>query len=364
MRVPFVDVRQRLADERSELLACIGRVLDDAQLILGPAVASFEAAAARAIGIEHVIGLNSGTDALLMALWAQGIGKGDEVITTPVSFVATVGAIVHVGARPIFVDVGADQNLDPGRIEEALTPRTRAIIAVDWCGRVADLEAIGAIARARGLVVIEDAAQAMGAARHGRPAGSTVSAAAFSAHPLKILAALGDGGFLATADAEVARRVRLHRGHGLESRDDCVAFGVNSRLDALHAAVLEQRLARLPEVIAARSRNVALYRELLRPGPVVVPGEASHERIAWTIFNIQADRRDALRAHLAEHGVETLLYYGTPLHLHRAASALGHRRGDFPIAEAQCDRVLALPHHQYLEPEQIAFVAETVNRFY
>jgi dTDP-4-amino-4,6-dideoxygalactose transaminase len=361
MKVPFVDLRERFVEEQDELRACFERVVAQAQLILGPPVADFEAAAARAIGVAHVVGLNSGTDALMMALWAHGIGKGDEVITTPISFVATTGAIVHVGARPVYVDVGPDQNIDPARIAAAITPRTRAIVPVHWCGRVADMEAIGAIARAHGLVVIEDAAQAMGASRGGRRAGTFGAIAAFSAHPLKLLSALGDAGYLATDDAEVARRVRLYRAHGLESRDWCLLYGVNSRLDALHAAVLELRLGKLADVIARRRRNVALYRALVRPGPIELPAD---DEAAWTIFNVLAERRDDLRAHLAARGVETLLYYGTALHLHPAAAALGYRRGDFPVAEAQCERVLALPHHQHLGEEQIAHVAEAVNAFY
>jgi dTDP-4-amino-4,6-dideoxygalactose transaminase len=364
MRVPFVDLPQRFAEERDELIACLERVLSEAQLVLGPEVTRFEAAAARMIGVEHVVGLNSGTDALMMALWGHGVGKGDEVITTPVSFVATTGAIIHVGARPVYIDVGPDQNLDPARIEAALTPRTKAIVPVHWAGRVADMDAITAIARAHGLLVIEDAAQAMGARYRGRHAGGFGAAAAFSAHPLKILAALGDAGFMATGDANLAQRVRLYRTHGLESRDSCVLYGVNSRLDALQAAVLELRLARLASVVERRRRHVALYRQLIQEGPIRLPEERPHEEIAWTFFNVQAERRDPLRAYLAEHGVETLLYYGTALHLHPAAATLGYRRGDFPIAEAQCDRVLALPHHQHLTEDQIAFVAETVNAFY
>jgi dTDP-4-amino-4,6-dideoxygalactose transaminase len=364
MHVPYVDLKQRFAEERAELRACFERVLDDAQLILGPAVASFETAAARAIGVPHVVGLNSGTDALMMALWGFGIGRGDEVITTPISFVATTGAIVHVGARPVYVDVRDDQNIDPARIEAAITPRTKAIVPVHWCGRVADMDPMLAIARAHGLIVIEDAAQALGASYRGRAAGSLGQAAAFSAHPLKLLSALGDAGYLATGDGELARRVALHRTHGLESRDHCVAYGVSSRLDALHAAILELRLARLGDVIQRRRRNVALYRALLKEGPLRVPAEAPDERVAWTICNVQVDRRDELRAHLAANGVETQLYYGTALHLHPAAAALGYSRGAFPIAEAQCDRVLALPHHHHLHEDQIAYVAELVNRFY
>jgi len=363
MQVPFVDLKQRIAEERDELRACIDAVLDDAQFILGPRVESFEAAAARAIGVAHVVGLGSGTDALMMALWAHGIGNGDEVITTPVSFVASTGAIVHVGARPVYVDVAADQNIAPARIEAAITPRTKAIVPVHWAGRIADMDPIVAIARARGLVVIEDAAQAIGASYRGRNAGTFGACSAFSAHPLKLLSAFGDGGYLATNDAAIARRVALHRTHGLESRDSCVEYGINSRLDALHAAILERRLGRLSEVIEARRRHVARYRELIRP-PVRVPDEAPHERVAWTFCNALADRRDELRAHLAAHGVETQLYYGTALHLHPAAASLGYKRGDFPIAEAQCDHVIALPCHQHLTDDQIAYVAERINDFY
>jgi dTDP-4-amino-4,6-dideoxygalactose transaminase len=364
VRVPIIDLRQRAAEEKAELVACFEQVLDESRFILGPAVARFEAAAARAIGVERVLGLNSGTDALMMALWGLGVGKGDEVITSPISFVATTAAIAHVGARPVYVDVGADQNLDPARLEAAITPRTKAIVPVHWTGRIADMDAITEIARARGLVVIEDAAQAIGARHRDRAAGTFGAAAAFSAHPLKLLAALGDAGFLATDDAELAKKIELYRAHGLESRDHCVMYGVNSRLDSLHAAILELRLGKLGGVIEARRRHVARYRELVTAEQIRIPGEQAHEQPAWTFCNTQAERRDELAAYLAERGVETLVYYGTALHLHPAAAQLGYRRGDLPVAEAQCDRVLALPHHQYLTDDDIAYVAEQVNAFY
>jgi dTDP-4-amino-4,6-dideoxygalactose transaminase len=227
------------------------------------------------------------------------------------------------------------------------------------------MEAIRAVALAHGLAIVEDAAQAMGASYRGQPAGRFGAAAAFSAHPLKLLAALGDAGFLATDDADLARKVALHRTHGLESRDHCVLYGVNSRLDELQAAILELRLARLPALVEKRRRHAHLYREILRTGPLeLTPAEAPHEQMSYTFFNVFAPRRDELRAHLAERGIETLLYYGTPLHLHPAAEKLGHRRGDFPVAEEQCDKVLALPHHQYLDEAQIAHVADAVNAFY
>lgn len=364
VRVPIVDLRARAREERAELLACVERVLDDGGYVLGPEVARFERAAAEAIGAPHVVGLNSGTDALMLALWGLGVGRGDEVVTTPVSFVATVAAIAHVGARAVLVDVGPDQNLDPGRVEAAITERTRAIVPVHWAGRPADLGALGEIARRRGVALVEDAAQGIGASHQGRSVGTFGAAAAFSAHPLKLLPALGDGGFLATGDADLAQRVRLYRNHGLEDRDTCAIFGVNSRLDALHAAVLAMRLDNVAGVVAARRRNVARYRELLADAPVAPPPEdRSGDASAWTFFNVRAARRDALREHLAARGVETLVYYGTALHLHPAAKALGYARGDFPVAERQCAEVLALPVHEHLDEAQIAYVAEQVRAF-
>ena len=364
MQVPFVDLRVRHDEDRQELLACIERVLGAGQLIGGPSVATFEAAAAAFVGVRRVVGVNSGTDALMLAMWSLGIGKGDEVITTPISFVATVASIAHIGARPVLVDVDDDQHLDPAKLEAAITPRTRAIIPVHWGGRVADMEHIGAIARAHGIAVIEDAAQAMGAERGGRRAGSFGDLAAFSAHPLKPLAALGDGGYLALDDADRADRIACYRSHGLVSRDDCAMFGVNSRLDALHAAVLELRLRALPALLDARRRQVAQYRELLGDLPLGLPTLRDDERPAWSFFNVRTPRRAELRAFLLERGVETLVYYGTALHLHPAAAALGYARGAFPVAERQCDEVLALPCNPGVTGEQLAYVASSVRAVY
>jgi len=364
IKVPFVDLKQRYQEEKAELLACVARVLEKGHFVLTEEVKEFEEKAAGYIGIRHCVALNSGTDALMMALWSLGIGRGDEVITTPISFVASTGAIVHVGATPVYADVREDQNIDPAEIEKKITPRTKAILPVHWTGRIADMNAIMQIAATRKLFVIEDAAQSMGAYYHGRHGGSFGHAAAFSAHPLKNLNALGDGGFLATNDDEVTKKVRLYRSHGLADRDTCVMYGVNSRLDSLNAEVLKFRLDRLSAIVSRRRKNVNLYRKLIKPGPIGIPEDKPHEQNAFVMFITQAQDRDRLKAYLAEHGVESLVYYGTPLHLHQAAARLGYKRGDFPVAERQAERVLALPHHQHLTEEQIAHAAETVNRFY
>ena len=364
VKVPFIDLKQRYEEEKTELLACVERVVSQGHFVLTQEVNEFEEQAAKYVGVKHIVGLNSGTDALMMALWAYGIGKGDEVITTPVSFVATTGSIVHVGAKPVYVDVRDDQNIDPAKIEAAITPRTKAIMPVHWIGRIADMNAILEIARKHKLLVLEDAAQTMGAYYHGKHGGSQGNASAFSAHPLKNLNALGDGGFMGTNDDEVARKVRLYRTHGLESRDSCVMYGVNSRLDSLNAEVLKFRLQRLKSVVDRRRRNVEIYRKLIKQGPIYIPPEPPHEHNSYVMFITQAERRDKLKDYLSERGIESLVYYGTALHLHKAAAKLGYKRGDFPVAERQCDRVLALPHHQHLTEDQITYVAETVNKFY
>lgn len=364
MKVPFIDLQQRYQEEKDELLACVDSVLSKGHLILTQEVNEFEEQAAKYIDVKHVIGLNSGTDALMMALWAYGIGKGDEVITTPVSFVATTGAIVHVGATPVYVDVCDDQNIDVTKIKAAITPRTKAIMPVHWSGRIANMDAIMQIAKKHNLIVIEDAAQSMGAYYRGKHGGSFGDAAAYSAHPLKNLNALGDAGFMSTNDDEVNKKVRLYRTHGLESRDNCVLYGVNSRLDSLNAEVLKFRLERLKKIVDRRRHNVGLYKGIIKQDSIYIPPEKPEEHNSYVMFITQADQRDKLKDYLQSHDIESLVYYGTPLHLHKAAARFGLKKGDFPVAEAQCEKVLALPHHQNLTDDQITYVAEKVNAFY
>lgn len=363
-KVPFIDLVQRYAEERDEILACVDRVLAKGHLVLTEEVAEFEADVCRCTGARHCVALNSGTDALMIGMWAMGIGRGDEVITTPVSFVASTGSIAHIGATPVYADVRDDQNIDPREIEKRITKRTKAIMPVHWVGRVADMDAILDIGRRHGLKIIEDAAQTMGAYYKGKHGGTFGDAGAVSAHPLKNLNALGDGGFLLTDDDEIAHRARLYRNHGQEGRDNCVIFGVNSRLDVLNAEVLKFRLRRVKEVVDSRRRNANIYRSIIKKGHVHIPDEKHHEVVSYVMFIVQADDRDRLQKYLAEHGVQTLVYYGTPLHLHKASAKLGYKRGDLPVAEKQCDRVLALPHMQYLSEDQVAYAANLVNKFY
>ena len=361
--VPYVNMAAQWAEERDALLPVIERVLAGGQWVGGPAVAEFEAAAAKLCGVAHAVALNSGTDALVLGMAALGIGPGDEVITPPNSFIASTAAIVHLGARPVFVDVGDDQNIDPERIEAAVTPRTKAVMPVHLTGRMADMEPIMAVAERHGIWVVEDAAQSAGSRYDGRMSGSFGRVGCFSTHPLKNLNACGDGGFLTTEDDAVAETVRALRNHGLVTRDSVARFGQVSRMDSLQAAILQFRLGRLDETIRRRRANAALYRERLDRERVFIPDDRERAFDSYHTFVIQVERRDALQAFLQAHGVGTAVHYPVPIHLQPAAADLGYRAGDFPVAELQAGRILTLPINQTLGPEDIAYVADLVNDF-
>jgi len=363
-KVPFIDLKQRYQEEKVELLACVDRILSKGHLVLTEEVGQFEQCVVEFTGTKYCVSCGNGTDALMLAMWALGIGKGDEVITTPISFVASTGSIVHVGATPVYADVRDDQNIDPAEIEKKITPRTKAIVPVHWSGRVADMDPIMEIARRHNLFVVEDAAQTMGAFYKDRHGGTFGHVGTFSAHPLKNLNAIGDAGFLVTNDEEIANKIRLYRNHGLKDRDICLFYGVNSRLDSLNAEILMYRLTRLSEVVTRRQHNVDLYRAHIKAEEVYIPPDKNYEKNAYVMMITQAERRDELQAFLLKKGIQSLVYYGTPLHLHPAAKRFGFKRGDFPKAEYQADRVLALPHHQQLTEDQIIYVADVINAFY
>ncbi len=363
-RVPYVNLAAQFAADREDLLAAVEQVFAKGDFILGAAVGQFEEALAARYGFANVIGLNSGTDALLLALQVLGIGQGDEVITQSNSFIASAATIVQAGGVPVFVDVKADQCLDPAKLEAAITPRTKAIMPVHLTGRVCDMPAILAVAKRYGLVVIEDAAQAIGSMLEDRHAGAWGDAAAFSLHPLKNLNAAGDAGFLVLADAARAERARRLRNHGLVDRNTVGEFGINSRLDTLQAAVLLRRLEQLDEVTAKRRANAALYRSLLDPRYVFHPPCLQAEFNTFHTFVVQLDRRDELQAYLKDRGIGSAIHYPIPIHRQPAATALGEAAYDLPETDRQAGRILSLPIHQFLSRSDIELVAETVNGFY
>jgi dTDP-4-amino-4,6-dideoxygalactose transaminase len=359
--IPYVDLATQHRVLRAELLEAVGRVLDHGQFVLGPEVEEFERRFAELCGTRHAAAVGTGTDALVLGLRALGIGAGDEVITAPNSFVASASAIALVGARPVFVDVGEDYNLDPDLLEAAVTPRTRAVLPVHLTGRPARMDAILEIARAHGLAVVEDAAQAVLAELGGRRVGSFGDVGCFSLHPLKTLNAIGDGGVVTTDDDGVADRLRLLRNIGLQTRDDAVLWGANSRLDTVQAAVLLVKLRHVEEWTAARRAHAAAYAEALEGVPgIEVPRERPDERSVYHTYVIQADDRDGLRARLAERGIGTAIHYPVPIHLQTTAAGLGYTAGSFPVAERQARRILSLPVYPELSEAQRGTVAAAV----
>jgi dTDP-4-amino-4,6-dideoxygalactose transaminase len=359
-RIPFVDLKAQFAEEREALMPVIEATLAGGAWVGGEAVEQLEARLAERCGRAHAVALNSGTDALILSLRALGIGPGDEVITAPNSFIASAGAIIAVGAVPVFADVRADQNIDPDAVAAAITPRTRAIMPVHLTGRVADMDPLMAIAAHHGLAVVEDAAQSFGATYRGRPAGGFGHVGCFSAHPLKNLNAAGDAGFAVTDDAALAERLRRLRSHGLADRNNATEWGLVSRMDSLQAAILSFRLGRLDAVIARRRANAALYRHSL--GHLNAPCR-NHEFNTFHLFVIQVGRRDALRDFLAKRGITTAIHYPVPIHLQPAAAGLGYGQGAFPECERQASRILSLPIHQFLRPEDITAVCEAVTDY-
>ncbi len=365
LNVPYVDIAGQHASIKEDLLSAISTVIDRGDFVLGAEVEELERRFADLCGVRFAVAVGSGADALTFALRALDVGPGDEVITAPNSFVASAACIAMVGATPVFSDVGADYNLDPALLEGAVTARTKAILPVHLTGRPADLDAIGAVARAHGLHVIEDAAQAVAAEYRGRRVGSLGTAGGFSLHPLKTLNACGDGGILTTNDEAVAERVRLLRNNGLATREDCRLWALNSRLDTIQAAMLLVKLRHLEAWTTARRRHAAYYQgELSNAAGIELPVDRPHEKAVYHTFVVQADRRDELKRYLGERGVGTSIHYPVPIHLTRAAAGLGYEAGRFAVAERQARRILSLPVYPDLREEQLAHVVGSVRSFY
>ena len=365
MNVPLLDLRLQYASIRDEVLAAVTRVCDSQQFIMGPEVERFESDIAAALGFRHAVGVSSGTDAILVALMALDIGPGDEVITPTFSFFATAGCIARVGARPVFVDVDPETfTIDPTRVEEAITPRTRAIMPVHLFGACADVVALGRIASGRNIHIIEDAAQALGSALHGRPAGALGTIGCFSFFPSKNLGAFGDGGLVTTGDEALARRVRRLRTHGARVKYHHDEIGGNFRLDALQAAVLRVKLPHLPRWTDRRRENARIYGELFAAAGLASRIQLPVERPGCTHtyhqYVVRVPDRDVMRAHLASRGIGTEVYYPVPFHRQPCFAAFGYASDGFPHAETAAAEVLALPIYPELTRDQQAYVADTI----
>lgn len=361
--VPYTALATQAAPIKRQLLDAVESVIDSGRYILGPEVAAFEQSFADLCGARFAVGLGNGTCALHLVFRALGIGPGDEVITAPNSFLASASTIALAGARPVFADVRTDMNIDPERVEAAITPRTKAIVPVHLTGRPARMPELLDIAKRYRFKVIEDAAQAVGATLDGRPVGSWGDAGCFSLHPLKNLHAYGDAGMMTGNDESLVAMLRMARSHGLKNRDTCEFWSFNCRLDEIQAAMLRVQLRQLEGWTAERRRLASRYNDRLRPH-VTVPDEAPGERHVYQTYMIQAPRRDALQKHLVENGVEALVHYSTPIHLQPAARDLGYSEHDFPVCKRVVGSILSLPLYPSLTEQQQDIVCGLVAGFY
>lgn len=362
---PFLDLKAQYATIRDQVNSAVERVFESQIFIMGSEVSAFEEEVKAQVDCEYVFGCASGSDALLLALMALGVGPGDEVITVPFTFVATVGAIARLHARTVFVDIDpVTFNLDPKKLEEAITPRTKAIIPVHLFGLCADMDAILEIASKRGIPVVEDAAQAIGAKMGERLSGSMGTFGCFSFFPSKNLGGAGDGGLITTNDAELAAKLKLLRNHGSKTKYDYVLLGINSRLDALQAAVLRVKLRCLDQWANGRRKNAARYGELLSDCDfVTLPTEPEGYFHVYNQYTIRSDKRDALKEFLQSRAIPSEIYYPHALHLQPAFSDLGYHAGAFPEAEKASAEVLSLPIYPELKDEHVVTVAQAIRDF-
>ncbi len=360
--IRFVDLAAQHEEIRDELQAAVGKVIDSGLFVLGPQVEAFEREFAGYCGVAYGVGTNSGTSALHLALLAAGIGPGDEVVTVSLTFWATVAAILYTGATPVLVDVDpATCNLDPLAFERAITKKTKAVIAVHLYGRCADMDAIADVARKHRLVIVEDAAQAIGSTYNGRSAGSLGDIACFSFYPAKNLGAIGEGGMVATNNRAYADRVRILRDHGSRHKYSHDILGYNYRLEAIQGAALRVKLKRLAAWNEARRELAAEYRRLVKG--VALLAKEKHGDENHHIFPVLSAQRDALRQHLSDRGIETGVHYPVPVHLQPAFSLLELERLSLPHTERICNQVLSLPMHPHLTMADIAQVAESIRAF-
>jgi dTDP-4-amino-4,6-dideoxygalactose transaminase len=366
MGVPFFDSKQHYRLIKDEVDVHVQRVMDSCRFVLGENVKCFEREFASFCGTEDAVGVANGTDALHLALLACGIGKGNEVITVPNTFIATTEAISQTGAKIVFVDIDPQiYNIDVSQIEEKINGRTKAILPVHLFGQPADMDSITKIAKKYNLKVIEDACQAHGAEYKGKKSGSIGDAACFSFYPSKNLAAFGDGGMVVTDGNKIAQKIKMLRDHGQMKKYEHLVEGYNSRLDEIQAAILRVKLKRLDERNKLRRKNASIYDELLKDvDGVITPFEAEYAKHVYHLYVIRTEKRDELQEYLKSEGIGTGLHYPIPLHLQKAYEYLGYKEGDFPVAEKCAKQILSLPMFPELTREQIEKVVSEIKTFF
>jgi len=365
IKVPYLDLPAQMKPLRKEIDAAIARTLDNCSFCLGPDVVQFEKNFAKFCGADYCIAYNSGTSALHIALMLLNVGPGDEVITTPTTFVATSWAISYVGAKPVYVDIDdATFNLDPAQVEKAITPRTKCILPVHLYGHPVDLDPLLAIAKKHNLPIVEDAAQSHAAKYKGKVVGTFGAMSCFSFYPGKNLGAYGEGGAIVTNDAAFNARARSLREHGSTQRYYHDEVGFNYRMEGIQGAVLGIKLKHLDTWTRERRRIAQRYHELLAETPLQLPREAAYAESAYHLYVIRHPRRDDLKKHLEENGIGCALHYPVPLHLQKCYASLGYKPGDFPVAEKAARECLSLPVFPELSEAQVLRVAEVIKDFF
>jgi dTDP-4-amino-4,6-dideoxygalactose transaminase len=362
VKVPFLDLKTQYRSIKAEIDAAVLGILDSSQFVLGEEVAAFEREFAAQAGVTHGVAVNSGTSALHLAFLAAGIGPGDEVITVPHTFVATVAAIRYTGARAVYVDIDpVSFNMNPEKIEAAITPRTKAIVPVHLYGQPADMDPILEIGRRRGLVVVEDAAQAHAARYKDRPVGSLGDLACFSFYPGKNLGAYGEGGIVVTANEEHARKIRMLRDWGQDRKYHHVLAGYNYRMEGLQGAILRVKLRYLEKWTEARRSHAARYRALLADTGLGLPAEMPWARHVYHVYAVRTREREALMKQLNDRGVQTGIHYPVPVHLQPAYADAAWNKGSFPNAEKAADEVLSLPMYPEMTEEHLVAVSQALH---
>jgi len=364
MKVPYSYLKEQFADI-DDYLADIKEFISTSDFTLGKKLEEFEEKFAEFTRVKHAIGVNSGTDALILSMKALGVGTGDEVITCAETFIATVGAIVATGARPVFVDSNDQYLIDVEQIEKVITKKTKVIVPVWFTGNAPDMDKILAIARKHKLFVVEDSCCAIDTSIGGKKAGSFADAGCFSFHPLKNLNVWSDGGMITTNSDELNKKLRLMRNHGLATRDEVEIFGVNSRLDTLQAVIALRLLPDVKKITDIRIANAKKIDEALKGiKQIEIPKRSPDIRQVFHLYMLRVKKRDELLAYLNEKGVEAKVHYPIPLHLQKASAYLGYKKGDFPMCEAHCKEIITLPVHQHLASQEIEYMIDCVCKFY
>ena len=365
MKINYVNLAQQWAEDKIGLLKIIDQTLSTGKFVGGEQVDIFEKNIAKICGCKYAVGLNSGTDALTLALHLAGVRRGDEVITTPNSFIASTSVIVHLGARPVFIDVLPDQNINYNLIKKKITKKTKVIMPVHLTGRLCEMDPIMKLANKFGIAVIEDAAQAIGSKYNNKKAGSFGFAGCFSAHPLKNLNAMGDAGYLTTNNYNVYKKIKDISNHGMTNRNIVKNFGYVSRLDNIQAAILNYRLKKLDKIIFLRRRNASLYKSLIKTENIFIPEEKRNQFNTYHTFVVQIyNNREKLISFLKKNGIGTSIHYPIPIHLQPAAKFLGYKKNDFPEAEKQSKQILSLPIHHQLKLKEIEYISKKINEFF